>query len=159
MKVATPTLATLAFVACIGLYGCGNSSDVTNAAGTLDSTPPPAPESISLNTVDRHHELTWAASAAADVAKYQVFRYMPDPTRENSYVMIGESTTPTLDLGRPAEETEAYFRVRAVDQSGNRSAMSTEASVLLTFLGTNGGGGAGGGFPDDEKGGGTRIPE
>ena len=149
MKFATPTLAALAAVACIGLYGCGNSSDVTNAPGTLDSTAPPVPESVSLNTVPEYNELTWAASAAADVAKYQVYQYQPDPSRDNAYVMIGESTSPAYNLGRTGDATDAYFRVRAVDESGNRSALSAEANIHLPAIGTGGGGGGAAG-PDGD---------
>ena len=96
------------------------------------------------------NELTWAPSAAADVAKYQVYQYQPDPSRDNAYVMIGETTTSSLNLGRTAVETDTYFRVRAVDQSGNRSAFSVETSVHLPALGSGGsGGGGGGGLPGD----------
>jgi len=143
VKVARYTLATLATVACIGLYGCGNSSAVTNATRSLDSTPPPAPESISLNTVPEFNELTWAASAAADVARYQVYQYQPDPSRDNAYVMLGETTTSSFNLGRTADATDTYFRVRAVDQAGNRSAFSSETSVHLPALGGGGDGGGG----------------
>ena len=140
MKVATSTLAALALLACVGLYGCGNSSDVTNAAGSLDSTPPPAPEGVSLNTVPEFNELTWAPSAAADVASYQVYQYQPDPSRDNAYVMVGQTTTPSLNLGRTSEATDTYYRVRAVDVAGNRSAFSDEANIHLPALGTGGGG-------------------
>ena len=157
MKVATTTLAAMATIACLGLYGCGSSSDVTNAAGSLDSTPPPAPESIALNTVPEYNELTWAASAAADVAKYQVYRYQPDPSRDNAYVMVGETTNSSFNLGRTSEDADTYFRVRAVDEAGNRSAFSSETSVHLPALGSGGGGpGMSGDDSGDSR---TRIGE
>ena len=135
-------LATVAVVATVVLSGCGKSADSTNVNTSLDTTPPSAPEGVSLNKTPEFNALSWNASPSADVTRYQVFQYSPDPSRDNAYVMIGESTTSgfTLPMSDTADNT--YFRVKAVDASGNRSGFSTELAADVPGL-TRGGGGGG----------------
>ena len=160
MKLTHTTVATIAAVACIALYGCGNSTDSTNVSPTLDSTPPPAPESIVLITGPTENRLTWAASPAADVVKYEVYQYMPDPTRDNAYVMIGESATSSFKL-LSQDEMNTYFRVRTVDQSGNRSGLSVEyrAHVPPVIKGNDGDPTPTGEPDNNPVGGGTGAPD
>jgi len=124
------------------LAGCGNSSDLTNSTASLDGTPPPAPEGLAAADVSDRNELVWSPSSAADVVGYQVFEYQPSPERESAYVMVGESSTASYRLPRNID-VDGYYRVRAVDASGNTSAMSPQFHAEFQAL-SSGGGNAGG---------------
>jgi hypothetical protein len=141
VKLFHPSIAALAAVVLIGAYGCGNSAQSTNAGPNLDSSAPAAPAGLSLVSIPEYNEITWTASASADVANYQVYEYLPDPSRDNSYVMIGESASPSFRLEWSDEASERFYRVRAVDQAGNRSGFSNEFNAHVPAL-TSGGGGA-----------------
>ncbi len=136
MKLARIMLATLAAVALVSMYGCGKSASPTGVSQTLDSTPPSAPETVALMTAPEGNDLTWAPSTASDLAGYQVYQYQPDPSRDNAYVMIGQSTTNSFRLTMTGSEV---FRVRAVDTSGNLSAYSSEFSTMVPVIATGGG--------------------
>jgi hypothetical protein len=118
-------LAALAFVS-----GCGATSP-TSPEMALDSSPPPAP--ANLIVASGSTDLSWDPSAAADVAGYQVYEYSPDPSRDNAYVLLGEvdSGTTTHPLPVTVVDRQGFFRVRAVDTSGNRSALSNMVEVTL----------------------------
>jgi len=143
VKFTRSTLAILAAVAMVGLYGCGKSAEPTSVSPSLDGTPPSAPEGFSFAATTSYYRLAWSPSPDADVAKYQVYLYQPDPSRDNSYVMIGETTTSDFALPASISGIEAYFRVRAVDQTGNRSAYSDVYGATIPAAGNSGGAGTG----------------
>jgi hypothetical protein len=133
----------LATIACVALLvGCGSDSP-TNVVPQLDSTAPPAPEGLSLTYTPEFYRLDWALSAAPDVASYQVYEYAPDPTRENSYVLLGEvsATASSYNLPPVGEDKDTFFKVRAADQAGNRSAYSNPLGAHLVGMGSDEGGG------------------
>jgi len=140
VKFTRSTLAILAAVAMVGLYGCGKSAEPTSVSPSLDGTPPSAPEGFSFAATTSYYRLAWSPSPDADVAKYQVYLYQPDPSRDNSYVMIGETTTSDFALPASISGIEAYFRVRAVDQTGNRSAYSDAYGATIPVSGNSGSG-------------------
>jgi hypothetical protein len=152
VKFSRFVVVSLAAAALLGAMGCGNSSDPTSANPNLDSNAPPTPAGLQLVSVPEYNELAWEASTAPDVARYQVYEYQPDPSRDNAYVMIGETTTASYRLPFDDGGTETFYRVRAVDESGNRSAMSDAFTADVPVI-TRGGGGGGG----TEDGGDGRI--
>jgi hypothetical protein len=115
------------------LAGCGSDSNPAAPSVSLDSTPPPAPTGLAM-TLDGptgSYLLSWQASSAPDVATYQVYRYAPDPSRDNAYVLVGQLSTTHVLIDSPTEETLEVFRVQAVDASGNHSAFSSPLSVNM----------------------------
>jgi hypothetical protein len=151
------SLLSLAALTCIVmLVGCGNSSDLTNSGPTNDGTPPPAPEGLARADVAEYNEIVWAPSAASDVTGYQVYEYQPDPSREHSYVLVGEVTEPSYRLPRNLD-IDGYYRVRAVDASGNTSALSEQYHAEFGALFSGGGGGVD--VPSDEGDNRRRIEE
>ena len=125
----------LSLAAVAVLCGCGKSSSPTaTEVSTLDGTAPPAPQTLSVgNDASGGSALNWSASTAPDVATYQVWAYSPDPDRDNSYVKVWDTNglTTTYSVDATGESTTRYFRVCAVDVSGNRSALSSAVSVEL----------------------------
>lgn len=136
MKLARTMFATLAAVALMSAYGCGKSASPTSATGSLDTTPPGAPEGLAMMSVPEFNELTWTPSTASDLATYQVYQYQPDPSRDNAYVLLGETTSPSFRLTMTGD---GAFRVKAVDTSGNRSAFSSELTTTVPAIMTGGG--------------------
>ncbi len=145
----SPRLLTViaSFALAAALTGCGSSSSPTSPNNSLDNSPPPAPTGLAL-TVDGasgSYMLTWASSASPSVAKYQVYEYAPDPSRDNSYVLLGETARTSLLLDDPATATSLTFRVKAVSSTGTASAFSNSLTAPLTPSSPLGLGGGGGG--------------
>jgi len=138
VKFVRFTLSTLAVVALIS--GCGKSSAPTRVTSTeetptLDTAAPPAPQSLGVTTdpTTGLSRMNWEPSSAADVAGYDVFVYNPDPARDNAYVLlntISDGST-SFDLDPTASNTVKFFRVRAVDRSGNHSPLSSMLEAHL----------------------------
>lgn len=132
------SLSAAAFV--LLLAGCGAATDPVSPQSSLDTTPPPAPANLVVET-DEVNTLRWDASAAPDVNGYQVYVYSPDPSRDNAYVLAGEidgETTSFVFGSNEAARTEVV-RVRAVDNAGNRSAFSAPVDLLVVPTSVTGG--------------------
>jgi hypothetical protein len=145
MKLRTPLSWASVMLAASLVAGCGeNLTNPLAAEPSLDTTPPPAPTglAISMETSLNRGVLQWSPSAAPDVAGYDVFVYAPDPSRNDAYVKVNTVPLTTTDfaLAPVGEATTVYYRVRAVDQTGNRSAYSSTASGQLQPSAGSGGG-------------------
>jgi hypothetical protein len=114
--------------------GCGKSSTPTTPVPTLDTTAPLAPTGLAVvsDPATGLRSLEWTANTEPDLAKYEVYLYSPSPTRDNSYIEVAQITRAhSMRLPVTAAGTTLYYRVRAVDGSGNRSASSAVAAALL----------------------------
>jgi len=117
------------------LAGCGSSTNPTGLGANLDTTPPPAPANLHF-IVDGQGRtaLSWDPSTAADLSHYQVYVYDPTPGAANSYVPVSESdlTDTTYTMPYVSSDVTVTYRVRAIDFSGNQSAMSAAFDITLT---------------------------
>lgn len=103
--------------------GCATDNPLT--ASGIDSTAPGAPTNLTASASGGNLLLTWDPSSDADVAGYDVYRYSPDPARENAYVKInGALVTGDEYVVTDASTTSSWYRVKAVDASSNSSASS-----------------------------------
>ena len=71
----------------------------------------------------------------ADLARYQICLYSPSPDRDNAYVPVADATQASMWLPTVGESVTYYYRVRAVDQAGNESALSAAITVNLEAAG------------------------
>ncbi len=120
------------------LSGCGDTANLTAPEPGLDTTPPPAPSDLSVSRdASSRPVLTWTASAAPDVAAYHVYVYAPSPDRDNAYVLQNDTDTTDNSFLLPVVQidTQAIYRVRAVDSSGNLSAFSASAQLIIPASG------------------------
>jgi len=121
-----------------------SGTTVTSAVGiaaTADNTTPNAPDTDAngdaLNTISatggyRTATVTWTepttntdASALTDLKYYRVYRgTTTSPTTE-----VGVTFSNIFTDGGLADATQYYYRVKAVDRTGNESAYSTETNV------------------------------
>ena len=119
------SLASLAAIAV--LSGCGGDN-VVGLGPQLDTTPPPAPQNLTVSTDSYGWPvLAWTESAAPDVVGYQVYVYSALPGGGNDYVPADDaiSVDPIFRLSG----ADGTYRVRAVDGSGNWSAFSPSVDV------------------------------
>ncbi|MEO5618568.1 MAG: hypothetical protein ABIS67_12410 [Candidatus Eisenbacteria bacterium] len=124
------TVAALAVV----LGGCGTGSDPVSPNAVLDSAPPQAPTGLAQDLNSSNiRVLEWSANSEPDLAGYQIYQYSPDPTRDNAYVLVATLSAGTTEWPLPVVDVAeiTWIRLRALDQSGNRSAQSIAAQVML----------------------------
>lgn len=131
MKFSRSIRLSMAGLAAIAaLSGCGGNNP---AAPTpqLDTTPPPAPQNLTIAADPSGHAiLVWSDSPAPDLAGYQVYIYS---ATEGDFVALsdGASSDNTYYLPVVPNSVAASYRVRAVDVSGNWSAPSATADILI----------------------------
>jgi hypothetical protein len=129
-------IAVLSLALAALLSGCGNSTNATNVTTPeLDGTAPSAPSALSLATDPSsfNSSLHWSLSSSSDVSRYEIYMFSPDPSRDNAYVLLGETnaTTSNFGLDPVGQTTSNFYRVRAVDGNGNRSGFSSTLSAEL----------------------------
>ena len=116
--------AAVLAVSLVAVSGCATDNPVSSLS-SLDASAPGAPTNFVAEDRDGALVLAWNASADADVAGYNVYRYSPDPARENAYVKInGALVTGTEFVVTDAGSDASWYRIKAVDTSANTSAAS-----------------------------------
>jgi hypothetical protein len=128
-----PAVSLVAALVLSGVVsGCGSDAAPTAATPTFDSAPPAAPDEVMWSSDAGITTVSWNPSAAPDVAGYQVFLYAPSPERESAWLLIAElpSTVTDYALSPVSGHATQYYRVRAVDGSGDHSAMSNRVEVV-----------------------------
>jgi hypothetical protein len=135
--VKSPRLIILSLAAIALMVGCGKSSTPTSSSpeSPLDTSPPAVPEQVALS-VDPYSAggvLTWSPSPSPDVARYEVYEYCPDPTRDNSYCVVFASDGLVTRWVVPPVSTNTvkWYRVRALDEKGNASSLTPIQSFLV----------------------------
>ena len=124
-----PSLSA-ALVALVALAGCGSDNPLSSTGPSNDSAPPSAPTNIRSESRGALEVLAWDASPDADVVGYDIYVYSPDPARESSYIRVNAATIAGEEfVVTAAGDVNAWYRVKAVDQSGNRSSSSGAAWV------------------------------
>jgi hypothetical protein len=149
MKHRSVFLAMAALLVAALVGGCSSDSNPVAANNPTDTSPPPAPINVRITESVALHApvLTWDPSTAPDVVGYDVYQFLPDPSRENSYVKLTDQPMVTNEFRLPTvqEPVAVFYRVRAVDLSGNVSAASHTSSGRLEPVT----GGTGGDNPSD----------
>jgi hypothetical protein len=139
-RMLLSTLVALSLAAL--LSGCGQNSTPTGVT-TLDETAPAAPSALTKvnDAATPSGWLAWEPSVTATVASYEVYQYSPDPSREDAYLLVGQTDASTTRYALPAsaEPLTVYYRVKAVSTAGIRSPWSTTADI--TVYSSNGAGG------------------
>ena len=100
----------------------------------VDVTPPAAPQALIATPGYGEVSLVWQMNAEVDVVSYMIYSgTSANPTTLTDSTTIRTDTTKTIvDL---PNNTKYYFRVTAVDDSGNESAYSIQDSA--TTLGSD----------------------
>ena len=120
-------------LAIVGLLATGCTSDENPLAPGVgeDTTPPAAPQSVVYRSDNLGARLTWGANGEPDLAGYNVYRFDPDPSRENAYVKVNSAVVSSTTFNIPIYQGESLFRVKSIDKAGNESAWSSVTSVFF----------------------------
>jgi N-acetylmuramoyl-L-alanine amidase/Fibronectin type III domain len=97
---------------------------------TPDTTPPSQPTALTAVAGRTQVTLTWNAPAETDdINNYQVWRSSSPTT---GFTQVGTPTATTFTVGSLKRRTTYYFRVRAVDTTGNIGPFSSTVSARTT---------------------------
>ncbi len=100
-------------------------------AGSRDTTAPPTPGAPIARGYERHIDVTWTASEAADLLAYRVYRSTDDGKTFTPLGTQQAGRTRFADfIGSPGRH--AQYRVTALDLAGNESAPSPVTAVAAT---------------------------
>ena len=122
------------------LTGCSNDTTTGPIIETPDTAPPAAPVLGTPRTDTGWASVRWQKNTEADVAGYYVYEYDPSPERESSYRCLTAQPVTTTNYKVEGLETGTtyYFRISAVDLSGNESASSSTQVITISLAGSGG---------------------
>lgn len=112
----------------------GNWAGLSNLVmfnGALDTTPPAAPTGLTAARNGGTVRLSWVANTEPDLAGYSLYRGSSASgtfARINDSLLVDERDD---DAALPAGQDVAWYRLAALDRSGNTSSMSPAVSVSL----------------------------
>lgn len=109
-----------------------SSATATPAQVGSDTTPPPIPTGLFATAGDQQIALDWANSPAPDLASYKVYRTLTG----GSFVSIATRTVSDYINTGLANGTTYYYRVTALDLTGNESVPSAVISAVPTGAAT-----------------------
>lgn len=104
----------------VAVDSAGNESEKSKAdtVSLKDFTPPPSPRLVTARKIDEGIEITWEPSFDFDMAGYNIYK---SQFPNGNYVKINlEPLQELIYIDRTGKTTE-FYRVRAVDTSGNES--------------------------------------
>ena len=150
MKSIHVTLSALVLgAALLAISGCGSSSSVTSPANPINNAPPAAPSNVhgTFDATTGVNYINWDPSSSASVQSYEVWQYAADPATGASGVVVGTAgaAASSYAVGQVTQNSNMYFRVRALDSAGNPSAFSASAPFTLQAVVSSQGGSGGGG--------------
>jgi hypothetical protein len=104
---------------------------IAGSAPAADTTPPSEPTALTAIPGRTQVTLTWNAPVETDdVNNYQVWRNTSSAT--TGFTQAGAPTGTTFTVGSLKRHTTYYFKVRAVDTSGNIGPFSATVSARTT---------------------------
>ncbi len=111
-------------------------SAATSYTTAKDTTAPATPTSPSatLRSDGTGVTVAWADNTEADLAQYEVWRATSSGS-EAKYATVRASAFTDVDV---VLGTTYYYKIKAVDQTGNASALSSEVSGTIPFTGSFG---------------------
>lgn len=139
MTVRGLTRGTTYWFAIKTVDDAGNWSAISNVVRwdwILDTAPPSAPSGLAASMQGSDGRVQWSANGEPDLAGYNVYRATSQNgtyTRVNAAMVTGTQFT---DTALPAGVSQVWYKVTALDGSGNESARS--AAVALSLSGTGG---------------------
>lgn len=116
-------------------YNIDNISVTGDPASAGDTTPPSVPTGLASSAhTDSSVSLNWNASTddSGSIASYEVWM--------NSSLLSNVGNTTSYTATGLSESTAYSFQVRAIDPSGNQSALSSSISVTTDAASSGGGG-------------------
>ncbi|NOT32618.1 MAG: hypothetical protein HOP12_00435 [Candidatus Eisenbacteria bacterium] len=139
-RVSGLTRGTTYYFAIKTVDDVGNWSGISNVVRfdwVIDSAPPGTPSGVSVTRQGADARVQWAANSEPDLAGYRVYRAT---TQNGSYTRLNNNlivATQFTDNSVPVGGSEVWYKVTALDATGNESARSTGAVLSLTGEGAS----------------------
>jgi hypothetical protein len=92
-----------------------------------DHQPPAVPAGLVVKAGERHFDLTWSNSPKSDLLRYQIYRSSDGEKYVPVGIQQGQLNRFVDFVGEPPRK--AYYRISAMDLSGNESPLSAAASA------------------------------
>ena len=124
------------------INGCSEQATTSPGPVSLQDTSPPAPP-VCLDSQGRETGITlkWSPNVEPDLIGYNVYLYSPNPDRNESFLKLNDGPISNTEFRRNnlTPNTDMFFRLTAVDQSGNESGFSSllKASTVTFQLKQN----------------------
>ena len=96
----------------------------------VDNIPPPVPNMYYLTVADGQLSIRWNSNSESDLSHFVLYRSLTDgftPSAGDSIARVNKTYNSYLDTGL-TNHTTYYYRVTAVDSSGNKSLPSAQVS-------------------------------
>jgi len=100
-----------------------------------DTTPPSAPQNLSMSTSYNHAVLSWSANSETDLKQYNVYRQIDSGSM--SYLATTTTNSYTDNSMVIVPMNMFYYRVKAVDNNNNISGYSNQVSISGMLLKPN----------------------
>jgi fibronectin type 3 domain-containing protein len=113
--------------------GSAESDPSTTQSSTpQDSTPPTLADDLAATAGEEELDLTWSASSDNDLDGYNLYRSTTSFTTKSEATKVNGSllTSTSFTDGGLTNGQQYYYRYTAVDQTGNESDLSAEASAM-----------------------------
>ena len=114
------------------ISSCGGSSTGPGNGGGNSDEPPVAPTSLDGTSGDQEIALTWNDNEEDDLSGYNVYRSTSSFSNASEMDPInGSELVPNSNFASTGLEngTTYYFRITAVDEGENESAVSTQIEL------------------------------
>ncbi len=110
----------------------GSPSSVSLSGTGVDTTSPDAPSDLAATTGNNQVALSWTANTESDLAYYIIYRSTTDGFTPSAADSIGKVDQPGVTFTNTGlSEGTYYFKIKAVDTTGNKSGESNQASATL----------------------------
>lgn len=156
LRVRGLTRGTTYWFAVRTVDDAGNWSGVSNVVRwdwILDTAPPSSPTGLAVSRLGADARVQWAANGEPDLAGYHVYRATSQTgtyARVNATMVTGTQFT---DTALPGGASALWYKVTAVDASGNESARSGAVGLSLTATGAAGAWNLEPAYPNPSRGG------
>lgn len=121
-------LLAVASLFVLAVSGCSSDSKSTVSPPSEDLTPPAAPVNLSVFAEDGQVTVAWRENSELDLSGYNVYRGVGD---EDYSLVSSADSARFVDAIEDSGLFEYSYRVSAIDESGNESAFSASASVVI----------------------------
>jgi hypothetical protein len=113
------------------LAGCGSATNSVDPTTTLDTAAPQAPVGLAVGAdASGARALLWTANSEPDLGSYQV--YQASASSGSAYTLVATVGASATSWRLPPGDLDTmWFKLRAVDRTGNRSAESSVYQATL----------------------------
>ena len=107
-----------------------------NPIAETDTTAPAIPTNLVASRVENSVELTWDSNTETDLSHYTIYKGAIQNFTPSQYTLLATSQNNSFN-DESIMDYRVYYKISAVDNSGNESGYSDEASILVGLKNKN----------------------